>query len=32
MIQQLRTMKDADAQSLDILQRELAERERKMDA
>jgi hypothetical protein len=31
-IQQLRAMKDADAQSMDILQRELAERERKMDS
>jgi hypothetical protein len=31
MIQQLRTMKDADAQTLDQLQRELAERERKSD-
>jgi len=30
-IQQLRAMKEADAQSMDILQRELAERERKMD-
>ena len=31
-IQQLRAMKDADAQSMDILQKELAERERKMDS
>jgi hypothetical protein len=31
-IQQLRTMKDADAQSLESLQRELAERDRKMDS
>ena len=31
-IQQLRAMKDADAQSLESLQRDLAERERKMDA
>jgi Skp family chaperone for outer membrane proteins len=31
-IQQLRTMKDADAQTLESLQRELAERERKLDA
>lgn len=31
MIQQLRTSKDADAQTLDQLQRELAERERKSD-
>jgi len=30
-IQQLRTMKEADAQSLDYLQRELAEFERRMD-
>ena len=30
-IQQLRAMKDADAQSLESLQRDLAERERKMD-
>jgi hypothetical protein len=30
-IQQLRAMKDADSQSLENLQRELAERERKMD-
>jgi iron only hydrogenase large subunit-like protein len=30
-IQQLRAMKDADAQSLENLQRDLAERERKMD-
>ena len=32
IIQQLRAMKDADAQSLESLQRDLAERERKMDA
>jgi hypothetical protein len=32
IIQQLRAMKDADAQSLESLQRELAERDRKMDA
>jgi hypothetical protein len=32
MIQQLRTIKDADAQALESLRRELAERERKMDA
>ena len=32
MIQQLRTSKDVDAQTLDQLQRELAERERKGDA
>ena len=32
VIQQLRTMKDADAQSLENLQRDLAERERKMDS
>ena len=31
-IQQLRVMKDADAQSLENLQRELAERERKIDS
>jgi len=31
-IHQLRAMKDADSQSLESLQRELAERERKMDA
>jgi bacterioferritin (cytochrome b1) len=31
-IQQLRAMKDADSQSLEILQRDLAERERKMDS
>lgn len=31
-IQQLRAMKDADAQSLETLQRELAERDRKMDS
>jgi len=31
IIQQLRALKDADAQSLEILQRELAERERKVD-
>jgi len=31
-IQQLRAMKDADAQSMEILQRELAERERKTDS
>jgi len=31
-IQQLRTMKDADSQSLESLQRELAERERKLDS
>jgi len=31
-IQQLRAMKEADAQSMEILQRELAERERKMDS
>jgi hypothetical protein len=31
-IQQLRALKEADAQSLEILQRELAERERKMDS
>ena len=31
IIQQLRAMKDADAQSLEILQRELAERERKVE-
>lgn len=31
-IQQLRTMKDADSQSLESLQRELAERERKPDS
>jgi predicted RNase H-like nuclease (RuvC/YqgF family) len=31
MIQQLRTSKDIDAQSLDQLQRELAERDRKSD-
>jgi len=31
-IQQLRAMKDADAQALESLQRDLAERERKMDA
>jgi DNA repair exonuclease SbcCD ATPase subunit len=31
-IQQLRAMKDADSQSLESLQRELAERERKMDS
>jgi hypothetical protein len=31
MIQQLRTSKDADAQALDQLQRELAERDRKVD-
>lgn len=31
-IQQLRTMKEADAQSLEILKRELAEDERKMEA
>ena len=30
-IQQLRAMKDADSQSLENLQRDLAERERKMD-
>jgi hypothetical protein len=30
-VQQLRAMKEADAQSLDILQRELAEHERKID-
>ena len=32
IIQQLRAMKDADAQSLESLQRELAERERKIEA
>ena len=32
VIQQLRAMKDADAQSLESLQRDLAERERKTDA
>ncbi len=32
IIQQLRAMKDADAQSLESLQRDLAERDRKMDA
>ena len=32
IIQQLRAMKEADAQSLEALQRDLAERERKMDA
>ncbi len=32
IIQQLRALKDADAQSLEILQRDLAERERKMEA
>ena len=32
IIQQLRAMKDADSQSLESLQRDLAERERKMDA
>jgi predicted RNase H-like nuclease (RuvC/YqgF family) len=32
MIQQLRASKDADAQILDQLQRELAERDRKVDA
>jgi hypothetical protein len=32
IIQQLRAMKDADAQSLESLQQELAERDRKMDA
>lgn len=32
IIQQLRAMKEADAQSLETLQRDLAERERKMDA
>jgi chromosome segregation ATPase len=31
-IQQLRAMKDADSQSLESLQRELAERERKLDS
>ena len=31
-IQQLRALKDADSQSLEILQRDLAERERKMDS
>jgi predicted RNase H-like nuclease (RuvC/YqgF family) len=32
IIQQLRAMQDADAQSLESLQRDLAERERKMEA
>ena len=32
IIQQLRAMKDADAQALESLQRDLAERDRKMDA
>jgi predicted RNase H-like nuclease (RuvC/YqgF family) len=32
IIQQLRAMQDADAQSLEGLQRDLAERERKMEA
>src|SRR5262249_37578663 len=32
VIQQLRAMKDADAQSLESLQRDLAERDRKMDS
>ena len=32
VVQQLRAMKDADAQTMESLQRDLAERERKMDA
>lgn len=32
MVQQLRAMKDADSQSVEALQRDLAERERKMEA